>query len=366
MSDLSHLDWKTSLVLYDARRKKFLKSLRVGIERLKAQVLTCHKYLTNDELVEHREARIKLTAMQEDAQNLVYKFLKLRNDQKDNIKKIVTATSGEMSAEKKSELLHFKNCYAENVANNEMEEYSLMSEFANFKENELVTVRKRWYAVVPNARELKEVVEVNTKAHELYCREGNDDSSLDTRREEFLKSLREEIDLLKAQVGTCDNYLKNFSAARIKLLSMRENTQNLIYNFLNSRNDRNCRIEEIVKEARGRKFVNEKFEMSIIKLFNRFLYLNDKAEENNLIKEFIDFHDDLKAAHESWYAEFLAIKKILGVDGSGSTAESTDEDLIAEFIDSLDELSEGEILALKEKLSELIGSFDDDDDDDSL
>ena len=177
MSELSRLDCRTELLLYDARRIEFLKNLMVRIKRLKAQVETCDKYLKNKELGEHREARIKLTSMEGEVQNLVLRFLNSRNDQNNSIKQLFNEPYDQMPANKKSELSYFvnlKNDIAEEMVDDMLEADSLITEFVNFLK-ELTTARTTWYSEDPNDQEQNEAAALTDKFHKFHFHEGNED-----------------------------------------------------------------------------------------------------------------------------------------------------------------------------------------------
>ena len=138
--------------------------------------MTCDGYLKNNELVEHRKARIKLTWMQEDAQQLIFNFLYSRNDQHNSIKRLFNEPNDQMPANiRKSELNYFvnlKNDFAEEVVDDMLEADSLITEFVNFLK-ELTTARTTWYSEDPNDREKNEVVRLTDKFNKFNFREGN-------------------------------------------------------------------------------------------------------------------------------------------------------------------------------------------------
>ena len=166
MSDLSHLDCRTSLLFYEARRSDFLKDLSDKVELLKAQKRKCEKHLREETFEEHRKARIELNSTQKDAHALIKKFEKSKKDQDNSIKELLRVKKNQVSVNKRSEINYFLNKKKndiENLKSAKNEEDILIKRFHEFLKA-LNKSRELWYNKVPNVEEEKSAYTMTLKS----------------------------------------------------------------------------------------------------------------------------------------------------------------------------------------------------------
>ena len=159
------MDCRTSLLFYDGKRSQFLKDLTDGIYKLKSLMRKSEKYLKDEKLEEHREARTELNALQVEVQNVIIRFDTSKKTMDDRIKELLGEERAKMSVTKRSEVNYFLNLKRNNIESlkkDYQEEEDLVTNFREFVKD-LSKARKLWYDKDANFVEEKEIADSTLK-----------------------------------------------------------------------------------------------------------------------------------------------------------------------------------------------------------
>ena len=159
------MDCRTSLLFYDGKRSQFLKDLTDRIYKLKSLMRKCEKYLKDEKLEEHREARTELNALQVEVQNVIIRFDTSKKTMDDRIKELLGEERAKISETKRSEVNYFLNLKRNNIESlkkDYQEEEDLVTNFREFVKD-LSKARKLWYDKDANFVEEKEIADSTLK-----------------------------------------------------------------------------------------------------------------------------------------------------------------------------------------------------------
>ena len=159
------MDCRTSLLFYDGKRSQFLKDLTDRIYKLKSLMRKCEKYLKDEKLKEHREARTELNALQVEVQNVIIRFDRSKKSMDDRIKELLGEERAKISVIKRSEVNYFLNLKRNNIESLKKDYQEEEDLVTNFREivKDLSKARKLWYDKDANFVEEKEIADSTLK-----------------------------------------------------------------------------------------------------------------------------------------------------------------------------------------------------------